>query len=269
MSKVNGFKVFNIFEVASGIVSEITEDSGNKTSVFVIGNPGESILYDEYKLLDENSGCFGIALAKEDEGFFEVANLSQNFGKAKNEFNICSNDFVTTVKGLSSISYSSNVRMLVVQFEGFNGMNTNGEVPNFGNLGYINGAMNRLIVAPKRLGEPCLNALYINSPIDQTPHTHPSSRIGLIMDGCVIARIYQDAKNLGEFEDVTLEKGDVFVMSPDLMHSFHKTDEEKSWLVAFHPDSDFGPTDESGPMINRTIVGGISASKVKSIHTIQ
>jgi hypothetical protein len=38
-------------------------------------------------------------------------------------------------------------------------------------------------------------------------------------------------------------------------------------VVAYHPDSDFGPQDEDHPMINRTIVDGVSASKIDAIRT--
>ena len=38
-------------------------------------------------------------------------------------------------------------------------------------------------------------------------------------------------------------------------------------VVAFHPDSDFGPTHEVHPMINRTIVEGVPASQLNSIFS--
>jgi hypothetical protein len=38
-------------------------------------------------------------------------------------------------------------------------------------------------------------------------------------------------------------------------------------IVAFHPDSDFGPMHDDHPMINRTIIDGISASKLKQVQT--
>ena len=39
-------------------------------------------------------------------------------------------------------------------------------------------------------------------------------------------------------------------------------------VIAYHPDSDFGPQDEDHPMINRTIVDGVQASRIKDIHSI-
>lgn len=266
---VKGFKVFNIFDVKSGVYGKVIEPNGQRTFIRVLGGK-EDVPYSEDKVPAIDGGCIGVALSKNNEGFFEVSNRSENFGRSKHEMDVASNDFITTVKGFNAISYYPHVRMLLVQFTGYKGMTTTGEVPNFGNLGYINGAMNRLIVAPKKYGEPCLNGLYIDKPIDQTPHTHPSSRTGLVMDGNVTARIYQNHDRLDKYKEVNLVRGDVFIMSENVMHSFHKSDHEKTWLCAFHPDSNFGPTDEVAPMINRTILqDGLSASDVKEIHTIQ
>jgi hypothetical protein len=49
----------------------------------------------------------------------------------------------------------------------------------------------------------------------------------------------------------------------------HKFDTKDSSMdvIAFHPDSDFGAEDEFHPMINRTIVKGVSANKIDSIKT--
>jgi hypothetical protein len=38
-------------------------------------------------------------------------------------------------------------------------------------------------------------------------------------------------------------------------------------VMAYHPDSDFGPEDENHPMINRTIVDGMSAAGLAAIRT--
>ena len=38
-------------------------------------------------------------------------------------------------------------------------------------------------------------------------------------------------------------------------------------VIAYHPDSDFGPTHEVHPMINRTIVDGVSARLIEKIRT--
>jgi len=56
-----------------------------------------------------------------------------------------------------------------------------------------------------------------------------------------------------------LSRGDVWFMDRDTVHSFHTEKDDDMALFAFHPDSDFGPTDEEAPMINRTLIEGISA----------
>jgi hypothetical protein len=38
-------------------------------------------------------------------------------------------------------------------------------------------------------------------------------------------------------------------------------------VIAWHPDSDFGPEDDDHPMVNRTIVDGVSAAKIADIRT--
>jgi hypothetical protein len=49
-------------------------------------------------------------------------------------------------------------------------------------------------------------------------------------------------------------------------HSF-RTEDEGMCVIAYHPDSDFGPTDDEHPMINRTIVGGQRANEQDEIRT--
>jgi hypothetical protein len=76
----------------------------------------------------------------------------------------------------------------------------------------------------------------------------------------------------GEGECVTPEgiiplfPGQVFIIHQDGLHKF-RTAEQNMVVIAYHPDSDFGPQDEDHPMINRTIVDGISASKIDDIRT--
>jgi hypothetical protein len=84
------------------------------------------------------------------------------------------------------------------------------------------------------------------------------------------------------FGDIPLEEGMIFVIKewdgelkaigldgqwhPFGEHSFQTFDEAMD-VIAFHPDSDFGPQDEFHPMINRTIVGGVSARNIDNIRT--
>jgi mannose-6-phosphate isomerase-like protein (cupin superfamily) len=67
-------------------------------------------------------------------------------------------------------------------------------------------------------------------------------------------------------ETIPLMPGRVFVIRAEGPHRFRTTDSEMS-VVAYHPDSDFGPTHEAHPMINRTMVNGLPASRIDEIRT--
>ena len=133
-----------------------------------------------------------------------------------------------------------------------------GPVEPKGRLKYIDGCTDSLLIAPVKMGDPCLNLLYFPPGIDQTPHTHPSDRIGVVFSG------------RGECETpegiIPLEPGVMFRIPYEGNHKFRTFDREMR-VIAYHPDSDFGPQDENHPMINRTIVDGVSASKIDAIRT--
>jgi hypothetical protein len=149
-----------------------------------------------------------------------------------------------------------------------------GPLENTGRLKYIDGCTDTLLIPPVKMGDPCLNHLHFPVNIDQTQHTHPSHRIGVVTDG--------HGRCLTPFGDMPLTKGMIFVikewdgvtfsegldgkMYPNGQHAF-ETRESTMDVVAFHPDSDFGATDVNHPMINRTIVGDISANQIKDIQT--
>ena len=63
-----------------------------------------------------------------------------------------------------------------------------------------------------------------------------------------------------------MNPGGVFVLTTDLVHSFH-TGAEDMRIVVYHPDSDCGPSDDAHPMVNRTLVNGIPANQIFEIRT--
>ena len=69
-----------------------------------------------------------------------------------------------------------------------------------------------------------------------------------------------------EITKTPLKAGMVFVIPTDSPHAF-ETGTQTLDVVAFHPDSDYGPIATDHPMVNRTIVNGISASLIPSIQT--
>jgi quercetin dioxygenase-like cupin family protein len=118
-----------------------------------------------------------------------------------------------------------------------------------GHVKYIDNCTDSLLVCPPRLGDPCLNALYFPPGVDQTYHTHPSLRAGMVIAGEGEACFGAE----GAEQTLPLKTGDVFYLPTGERHRF-RTLESPMTILAFHPDSDFGPTDENHPMINRTIV---------------
>lgn len=133
-----------------------------------------------------------------------------------------------------------------------------GPIEPLGRLRYIDLCSDTLLAGPMKKGEPCLNHLHFPKGIDQTQHTHPSSRIGIVVRGrgaCITP--------LGE---TALVPGLVFYIPKDGLHKFKTTDQEMD-VIAYHPDSDFGPTDEEHPMVNRTLVDGHKIDNTVGIHT--
>ena len=63
-----------------------------------------------------------------------------------------------------------------------------------------------------------------------------------------------------------LTPGTIFVIPAESEHSFHTVDSELR-VIAWHPDSDTGPRHDDHPMVNRTIVDGVSASQIPEIRT--
>lgn len=127
-----------------------------------------------------------------------------------------------------------------------------------GRLRYIDGCTDSLIIPPWRRGEACLNLLHIPPGIEQTMHTHPSDRIGVVVSGrgqCVTPE--------GTTE---LERGLIWRIPADGLHRF-RTEGEPLLIVAWHPDSDFGPTDDDHPMLSRSFVDGVSAKDIPEIRT--
>jgi quercetin dioxygenase-like cupin family protein len=120
-----------------------------------------------------------------------------------------------------------------------------GPIESTGRLTYIDGCTDTLLVCPPRLGAPCLNHLHIPAGTNQSFHTHPSDRLGAILSG----NGWCDTPN-GTFE---LAAGVAWYIPTGCEHRF-RTGSSSLDVIAWHPDSDFGPTDDNHPMINRTIL---------------
>eukprot|EP00614_Pseudopedinella_elastica_P021342 CAMPEP_0172625958 /NCGR_PEP_ID=MMETSP1068-20121228/146986_1 /TAXON_ID=35684 /ORGANISM="Pseudopedinella elastica, Strain CCMP716" /LENGTH=190 /DNA_ID=CAMNT_0013435411 /DNA_START=217 /DNA_END=790 /DNA_ORIENTATION=- len=139
-----------------------------------------------------------------------------------------------------------------------------GPLEPFGRLRYIDGCSDTLLVGPSELGQPCLNHLHFPPGTRQTLHTHPTARVGMVASGrgeCVLG----DGGSA-----LSLVPGAIFEILPGVAHAFRTLDEGPPMtVVAWHPDSDFGPTNDDHPMVNRTIVDGQSASMAEGYEQLQ
>jgi len=163
----------------------------------------------------------------------------------------------------AKILASSQVRFVIWQRKGYLGTNSLGKVEPKGRLGYIDGCMNSVLSGPHKKGLPVLNALYMPTAIHQTMHTHPSLRSGIIIQGDATCNTPKEVDSIDysstkdtDCNVYPLVEGAVFILPADGWHKF-RTDLTKGTLslIAYHPDSDFGPDDEDAPMLNRTMVG--------------
>ncbi len=151
---------------------------------------------------------------------------------------------------------SSGIAIAFLNYQGI--FSLGGPIEPTGRLAYINGGTNSLLIAPVRGGDPCLNVLYFPSGIDQTLHSHPSYRIGMVVMG---------RGKLDNLQTVlALEPGTIFQIPADSLHKF-QTIESNLIVVVFHPDSDTGLAHWDNPMLKRTIVNGVSASELPHIQT--
>lgn len=116
-----------------------------------------------------------------------------------------------------------------------------------GNLSYIDGGTNTTAVNPGRLGDPVINYVHFPDGMRQTLHTHPSHRVGIILQGCGTVEL--------DDSDFPLKQGDVFFMQRNVLHNFTCPHNQDVILFVFAPDSGTGPTDEVNPLKIRTYVG--------------
>lgn len=178
--------------------------------------------------------------------------LNSSFG----EFLLRENCFAA-VPG--NFSLDGEGKVLVATLLNYTGLFTiGGPIELFGRLNYIDGCSSTVLINPLRRGEPCLNFLYVPPGISQTPHTHPSLRIGLVASGSGTCTV-----NEGTFK---MEAGTVFCLPEDKLHSFSAIDSSLR-IIIYHPDSDVGPTDDSHTMLNNTFVGKKSAKVLEAIRT--
>ncbi|WP_233869638.1 cupin domain-containing protein [Paraburkholderia adhaesiva] len=138
-----------------------------------------------------------------------------------------------------------------------------GPVEHKGRLRYIDQCSDTTLIQPVRRGDPCVNLLYFPPGVMQTAHTHPSDRLGLVLSGyghCI-------ARNHGADVTIALLPGMIFRIAANGRHHFATGPDDELRVLAYHPDSDCGPTDDDHAMINRTLVDGVPARELAAIRT--
>ena len=120
-----------------------------------------------------------------------------------------------------------------------------------GRLKYIDGCSDTVLVSPPVWGQPCLNHLHLPREINQTQHVHPSDRIGIILYGRGECRTPVTTH--------ALKPGMFWRIPTGGQHSFHTADHGLD-VMAWHPDSEYGPRHDDHPMLSRTIVDGDPAN---------
>lgn len=151
---------------------------------------------------------------------------------------------------------SSGMVITCLNYQGM--FSLGGAIEPTGRFAYIDGGTNSLLIPPIKLGDPCLNAMYFPPGVNQTLHTHPSYRIGIVVAGAGDVETPQVVRSL--------EPGTIFLIPANSLHKF-RTHHNSLTVVVFHPDSDTGFTHQDNPMLKRTIVDGMSAAELPQIQT--
>jgi len=172
------------------------------------------------------------------------------------QFHLSAGMYFSVPSGARVVGKGSGIAVSRPGYRGF--FQIGGPIEQKGRLKYIDGCTDSLLIPPILLGDPCLNLLYFPPGINQTQHTHPSNRVGMV------ARGYGEC--ITPTETIPLFPGQIFIIHADGLHSFRTTNSDMT-VIAYHPDSDFGATHENHPMINRTMVSGVSASVLQEIRT--
>lgn len=156
------------------------------------------------------------------------------------------------------LNLTANSRVVVLQCLGYQGIYAmGGPIETQGRLRYIDGCSDTLLCAPPLLGDPCLNHLHFPTGILQTAHTHPSLRAGIIAKGQGVCESNQ--------QQIPLSTGTLFYIPKDTEHCFI-TETSTMDVIAYHPDSDWGPTHNDHPMVNRTWVKGHKIDNLAPQH---
>ena len=121
-----------------------------------------------------------------------------------------------------------------------------GYVEETGRNGCADGCSSWPLIPPPRKGGPWVSHLHVTAGTVQARHHHPSDRIGMVVRGRGLA--HHEAG-----PPMILYPGRAWKLFAGERHHFETRDESLDVLV-FHPDSEWGPTDEAHRLLDATII---------------
>jgi mannose-6-phosphate isomerase-like protein (cupin superfamily) len=228
---------FVSYELVNGLLADISDDAF-PTKLWSWSN-------DVLNLRQNNATHFGY-----------VYRGSSAIEHASGTFNVSEGMYFSAPGEVTIRGSGGGIAISRIDYDGF--FHVGGPVEHRGRLKYIDGCTDSLLIPPIMMGDPCLNLLYFPPGVKQTQHTHPSMRLGIVIRG--------RGECITPSGTTALEPGRAFLIPAEGVHGF-VTEESDMAVIAYHPDSDFGPTHEVHPMINRTIVDGVSARLIEEIRT--
>ncbi len=148
-----------------------------------------------------------------------------------------------------TLDADADAQVFSVIRHGFRGQGlVGGPIEASGRLCYIDNCSDSLLVYPPRRGDPSLNHLSFPAGVRQSFHIHPSIRLGVVARGAGFACLTD--------QEIPLTAGTLFCIEERELHRF-RTEDQRLDVIAFHPDGDWGPTDQDHPMLNRTYLAAV------------
>ena len=243
---------FEFWQHYDGLLSEVFEKHP------LTGEPMRTRLFGFERLTDRQQTNFSVPAKGSVFGFvIEGSAVVKLSGQSRAYASIEQGQWFSLSNGID-LSLAVGTRVLAIQSMGFYGLNaTGGPIEPAGRLRYIDRCSDTLLAPPPLLGDPCLNHLHFPDWIEQTQHTHPTGRFGAVVRGSG----YCETPS-GRYD---LLPGLIFHIPAEGRHRF-VTLEQSMDVIAFHPDSDWGPTDQNHPMIKRTLVEGEKLNNSNARH---
>lgn len=197
----------------------------------------------QYQFDDPTRQYYGFVFSGEAEVIREFSNVCVGSAKKPSKMRSTLGAFMYfALNGPLQLNVKGEV--IVIERFGYRGLNEiGGPVEAEGRLAYIDNCRSTILVHPARKGDPVLNYLQFPPDVLQTMHFHPTVRMGIIFEGEGVCHLKD--------KDVPLKPGMVFYLPENTLHCFESKGEGLR-IIAYHPDSDTGPTDENHPMLNRT-----------------